>query len=99
MQNKQHEIQSVTFEKDQLCLTVDGERHAFQLSEISPRLLNADKQARETFRIAPSGYGIHWELIDEDLSIDGLFGIQHTPPGTAKENTMAVAEPSPHYPQ
>lgn len=98
MGNKQHDIQSVTFEKDVLCLKVDGKRHSFPLSEISQALLHADVQTRETFRIAPSGYGIHWELLDEDLSIDGLLGIQHKPPRMAKENTMDVAEPSPPYP-
>ena len=30
-------------------------------------------------KFLPSGYGIHWPLIDEDLSIDGLLGIVHTP--------------------
>ena len=34
---------------------------------------------RATFEISPSGYGIHWPLLDEDISIDGLLGIVHTP--------------------
>jgi len=29
--------------------------------------------------ISPSGYGIHWPLLDEDLSVDGLLGIIHAP--------------------
>ncbi|MFI5222153.1 MAG: DUF2442 domain-containing protein, partial [Bacteroidia bacterium] len=28
---------------------------------------------RGNFEISPSGYGIHWSLIDEDLSINGLI--------------------------
>ena len=24
------------------------------------------------------GYGIHWPVLDDDLSIDGLLGIVHT---------------------
>ncbi|MDP2982675.1 MAG: DUF2442 domain-containing protein [Candidatus Latescibacter sp.] len=30
------------------------------------------------YKIQPSGYGIHWPLIDEDIAIDGLLGIVHT---------------------
>lgn len=99
MRNKQHEIQSVTFENDALCLKVDGEQHTLPLSEISPHLLRADAQTRETFSIAPSGYGIHWELIDEDLSIDGLLGVRHAPSRKKNENPMAVAEPPIRYPE
>jgi hypothetical protein len=28
---------------------------------------------RNEFKISPSGYGIHWSLLDEDLSINGLL--------------------------
>ena len=38
-------------------------------------------EEKNQFEIAPSGYGIHWPLIDEDLSIDGLPGIVHSQPG------------------
>ncbi|MBF0567096.1 MAG: DUF2442 domain-containing protein, partial [Nitrospirae bacterium] len=31
------------------------------------------------FEISPSCYGIHWPLLDEDISIDGLLGIVHAP--------------------
>ena len=27
------------------------------------------------FKVSPSGYGIHWPLIDEDLSFNGLIKI------------------------
>jgi len=33
----------------------------------------------KSHEISPSGYGIYWPLIDEDLSIDGLLGIVHAP--------------------
>jgi len=29
------------------------------------------------YEFSPSGYGIHWPLIDEDISMDGLLGIAH----------------------
>jgi hypothetical protein len=28
--------------------------------------------------VSPSGYGVHWPLLDEDIAIDGLLGIVHT---------------------
>jgi hypothetical protein len=43
-------------------------------------LRNATQKQRENFEISPTGYGIHWPDIDEDLSIDGLIGVKHKPP-------------------
>ncbi|WP_254447670.1 DUF2442 domain-containing protein [Sphingomonas sp. ID1715] len=36
-----------------------------------PRLLNGTSEARQDFFISPSG--IHWEALDEDVSIEGLL--------------------------
>ncbi len=76
---KHHDIKNVTFEGDALVLTIDGEERRFQLKEISPLLQKASDQERNTLEISPSGYGIHWPLLDEDISIDGLLGIYHAP--------------------
>ena len=76
---KHHVINKVLVDKNKLVLHVDGGVHTFNLSEISRRLANASPLERERFEISPSGYGIHWPLIDEDLSIDGLLGIRHRP--------------------
>jgi hypothetical protein len=35
--------------------------------------------------MSPSGYGIHWPLVDEDLSIDGLIGAIHAFPVFSKK--------------
>lgn len=78
--DKLHEISYITFEKNVMVIKIDGKEHRFDLNEISTRLLNATQQEREIYQISPSGYGIHWHLIDEDLSIDGLLGIQHQSP-------------------
>jgi len=42
-------------------------------------LEKASDEERDNFEISPSGYGIHWPLLDEDISIDGLLGIVHAP--------------------
>ncbi len=74
-----HQVTDLHFEGDVMILIIDGHEKRFEVSEISPVLQKASQQERSTFEISPSGYGIHWPLLDEDLSIDGLLGIVHTP--------------------
>lgn len=76
---KYHEIEKVTFVEGSLFLKVDGKEYTFQLINISKKLADASPIEREKYEISPSGYGMHWPLIDEDLSIDGLIGIKHSP--------------------
>ncbi len=76
---KYHDVRDLHFNGDEMFVIIDGETKKFVLSEISPALQEASVEARNMYEISPSGYGIHWPLIDEDLSIDGLLGIVHTP--------------------
>ena len=76
---KFHDISDLKFEDGFLVITIDGESKRFQLKEVSPVLEKASKEERNNFEISPSGYGIHWPLLDEDISIDGLLGIVHAP--------------------
>ncbi len=76
---KFHTVENVKFTETQLFLKIDGEQHSFKLSETSSKLYNATQQERNAFEICASGYGIHWPLLDEDLSIDGIMGIKHEP--------------------
>ena len=76
---KVHEVSDVQFEDEKLILRVDGEEHRFELTNISEKLANATPEQRSIYTISPSGYGIHWTLLDEDLSIDGLLCTEHHP--------------------
>lgn len=76
---KYHDISDLKFEGGFLVITIDEEPKRFQLSKISPVLEKASKEERNNFEFSPSGYGIHWPLLDEDISIDGLLGIVHAP--------------------
>lgn len=38
-----------------------------------PRLLNATADQREQYRIGSTGSGLHWEELDEDISVEGLL--------------------------
>ncbi len=77
--NKFHEIENVKLEDGCLKLIVDGSSIEKPLIEISRVLDNATPAQQKEFEVTPSGYGIHWPLIDEDISIDGLLGIEHRP--------------------
>ena len=76
---KYHEISDIYFTDDTLRIRIDGKNHEFKISEISERLESASKAERNRFELSPSGYGIHWPQIDEDLSINSLLGIKHQP--------------------
>jgi hypothetical protein len=77
--NKIHDVEKLAFMDDEMIITVDGTEHRFLLVELSPKLAVAGAVERERFEISPSGYGIHWPLLDEDLSIDGMLGVNHAP--------------------
>lgn len=44
----------------------------------SEKLAHASAEDRAIFRLSPSGYGIHWPLLDEDLAIGPLCAA-HSP--------------------
>jgi hypothetical protein len=68
-----HAVTNLRFTQEHMMLVVDGKEHRFALKRISPRLARATMKQRRVYRIDPYGYGIHWTLVDEDLSIDGLL--------------------------
>ncbi len=61
-----------------MIFTINGEEKKVKLKDISDILAGASEVEKNTFEISPSGYGIHWPLLDEDIAIDGLLGIVHT---------------------
>ncbi len=73
-----HEIRNLHFSGEYMILTIDGDEKKFRIKEISSALEKASQNERNAYEISPSGYGVHWSLIDEDISIDGLLGIVHT---------------------
>ena len=76
--DKAHEVQNISLSGTVLTLCVDGKRYRIDITGQSERLARATQQQRQNFELSPSGYGIHWPDIDEDLSIDGLIGARHT---------------------
>ncbi|MDO9348368.1 MAG: DUF2442 domain-containing protein [Anaerolineales bacterium] len=71
--NKIHNIQTAKADNDALYLTVDGIAYRLRWADCSPRLAKATLTERKHFEVSPSGYGIHWPEIDEDLAITPLI--------------------------
>ena len=70
---KFHDVSEIKFAGSRMLMTVDGDRYSCDLSRISERLANAAQSERDRCEVSPAGYGIHWPLVDEDLSVDGLL--------------------------
>ena len=75
--NKAHSIGKVAFRGKTMRITVDGCAYSVNLAEHSRKLACASAQQRRRFEVSPSGYGIHWPGLDEDLSVGRLVGQGH----------------------
>jgi hypothetical protein len=71
-----HKIESIRFDQNFIYLNIDGNDFQVALESLSLKLKSADEYQRMFYKISPSGYGIHWPLIDEDLSIEGILKLQ-----------------------
>ena len=78
--DKAHEVGEISFRGTIMLLHVDGRDYEVDISSQSQRLASATPAQRQNFVVSPSGYGIHWPDLDEDLSVDGLIGVKHRPP-------------------
>ena len=70
---KYHDVAKVRFEKHYLLLRIDGRDYRIDLRQHSKKLALAGERTKMNFEVSPSGYGIHWPELDEDLSIDGMI--------------------------
>jgi len=53
----------------------DGRRVTIPLAW-SPRLQHATDEQRRNWRLIGGGIGIHWEDVDEDLSVESLLRVR-----------------------
>ena len=70
-----HNIQSINFNENEMALEIDGKTLKVALGNVSKKLLNASEIERNFYKVSPFGYGIHWPLIDEDISVEALVKI------------------------
>jgi uncharacterized protein DUF2442 len=66
-------VSHVSFSADSFSVTLkDGRVISVPLAWY-PKLLHADPEQLDHWKIAGGGYGFHWPDLDEDLSTEGLL--------------------------
>jgi hypothetical protein len=90
---KIHNVQSVDADHAYLYLVLDDKSYRIRWEDCSPRLAKASLTQRKHVDIAPSGYGIHWPEIDEDLAITPLLKYAEILETEAEEDAMMNSEP------
>ena len=66
-------VENVTVTEETLTVGIsDGRTLSVPLAWF-PRLLNASAAERSNWRLIGKGHGIHWEDLDEDISVEGLL--------------------------
>ena len=65
--------EDVTVTEDTLSVDLsDGRTISVPLAWF-PRLIHGTQKERENWRLTGKGYGIHWEALDEDISVENLL--------------------------
>lgn len=67
------EALNVTITDDTLSVDLSDGRSISAPIAWFPRLLHSSEEERNNWRLIGKGMGIHWEDIDEDISIEGLL--------------------------
>jgi len=66
-------VESLTVTEDTLTVDLsDGRTISVPLAWY-PRLLHGSKKEKSNWRLIGKGYGIHWEDLDEDISVENLI--------------------------
>lgn len=78
--DKAHDVRKVSLSGTRMLLSVDGKEYEIDITKQSDKLAGATPEQRANFIVSPSGYGIHWPDLDEDLAVDGLIGVEHPCP-------------------
>ncbi|MBC8166812.1 MAG: DUF2442 domain-containing protein [Bryobacteraceae bacterium] len=83
VQSKAHPVLARSIEVTAEALVVITESRAVSIpwARCSSRLAQASPMERSRAELSPSGYGIHWPLIDEDLAVGPL--VENAPYGAS----------------
>ncbi len=66
-------IQQVIFTGDEMSVVFSDERQVVVPVASFPRLLAATVFEREDWTLIGRGLGVHWEAVDEDLSVENIL--------------------------
>jgi len=75
LQNKTVLARHVFFKDNRLYVHLTDEREISVPLSWFPRLLHATDEQRKDWELIGKGVGIHWEAVDEDISVAGLLGL------------------------
>ena len=67
------QAKSVRFDADTMWVDLEDGRQLGVPLAYFPRLLNATPAQREKFTISGGGKGLHWDDLDEDISVPSLL--------------------------
>ena len=87
--DKIYNISDIQFDNDYLIIKVDNSILKVRISDASNKLANASDFDRNDYKVSPSGYGIHWNRLDEDLSINGLLKLARSVNGYTSDIDIA----------
>ena len=90
--NEAHQVDNISVIGTDLHMEVDGVAYDIDLGAQTARLRRGTEAQLKNIEVSPSGYGLHWPDIDEDLSIDGLIGIKHEAPLAVAESRVKYRE-------
>ena len=68
---------NVYFDDKRIHVRLSDGREISAPLEWFPRLRHATNEQRQRWELIGHGVGIHWEEIDEDISVAGLLGLPH----------------------
>ena len=71
--SKFHQVESVRVDANHLHLTVDGQKYRVSWADCSETLVKASPSQRRRIEVSPSGYGLSWPELDEDLALTPLL--------------------------
>jgi len=87
--------EGITVTEDTLSIDLsDGRTISVPLTWF-PRLLYARPEKRNNWRLIGKGHGIHWEDIDEDISVEGLLAGK--PSGESQDSFKKWLETRPSH--
>ena len=69
-------VTDVAFQDDALHVVLSDGRELSVPLEWFPRLRDATDEQRRNWRLIGRGVGIHWEDVDEDVSVRGLMATE-----------------------
>lgn len=73
VKNKLVKATGLEFTEDSLKVFLEDGREIAVPLEWFPKLRNASIEEKKDWRFIGNGVGIHWESIDEDISVKGLL--------------------------